>query len=111
MRFENAYLPASGYWSSPFCKWQGSFASLHTVHFAADVTKKALEARKVPVGELDSLVFGWTVPAKRIFYGGPWMAGSGPAMTESAALVSTAHRNVVLCSKGRGRPASRRDPT
>ena len=28
MRFENAYLPAGGYWSSPFSKWQGSLASL-----------------------------------------------------------------------------------
>ena len=35
MRFENAYIPAKGAWSSPFCKWQGSFATLHMVKFAA----------------------------------------------------------------------------
>ena len=35
MRFENAYLPAGGYWSSPFSKWQGSLSALHPVKFAA----------------------------------------------------------------------------
>ena len=34
-----------------------------------------MTAREIPVGDLDSLVFGWTIPAKRIFYGAPWSAG------------------------------------
>jgi len=90
MRFENAYLPAGGYWSSPFCKWQGSFASLHPIHLAADVTKKALGAREIPVTEFDSLVFGWTVPARRIFYGAPWLAGLIGAPGITGAMVSQA---------------------
>ena len=90
MRFENAYLPAGGYWSSPFAKWQGSLAGLHTVKFAADVTTKALAAREIDVSELDSLVFGWTVPAKRIFYGAPWIAGLIGAPGISGAMISQA---------------------
>ena len=43
MRFENAYLPVGGYWSSPFSKWQGSLQNLHSVKMAADVTTKGLE--------------------------------------------------------------------
>ena len=41
MRFENAYLRVGGYWSSPFSKWQGSLADLHSLKLAADVTISA----------------------------------------------------------------------
>jgi acetyl-CoA acetyltransferase family protein len=90
MRFSDAYLPAGGYWSSPFCKWQGKFASLHPVHLAADVTRKALEQRGIPAAEFDSLVFGWTVPAKQIFYGAPWLAGLVGAPGITGAMISQA---------------------
>ncbi len=90
MRFENAYLPAGGYWSSPFSKWQGTFATLHPVKFAADVTNKALAERSVDPSELDSLVFGWTIPGKRIFYGAPWIAGLIGAPDVTGAMLSQA---------------------
>jgi len=90
MRFQNAYLPAGGYWTSPFCKWQGSLATLHPVKFAADVTKKGLEARGIDASELDSLVFGWTIPGKRIFYGAPWIAGLIGAPGITGAMISQA---------------------
>ena len=97
MRFENAYLPAGGYWSSPFSKWQGSFASLHPVHFAADVTVKALAARGIDAGEFDSLVFGWTIPSRRIFYGAPWMAGLIGAPDITGAMLSQACATSAAC--------------
>jgi len=90
MRFESAYLPAGGYWTSPFCKWQGSFANLHPLRFAADVTKKGLAARGIEVGELDSLVLGWTVPSRRLFYGAPWLAGMIGAPGLTGAMISQA---------------------
>ena len=90
MRFENAYIPAKGAWSSPFAKWQGSFATLHTVKFAADVTTKGLGRAGMAPGDLDSLVFGWTVPAKRIFYGAPWIAGLIGAPQVTGAMISQA---------------------
>ncbi len=97
MRFENAYLPAGGYWSSPFSKWQGTFATLHPVKFAADVTVKALEARGIPAAELDSLVLGWTVPGKRIFYGAPWLAGMIGAPDVTGAMLSQACATSAAC--------------
>jgi acetyl-CoA acetyltransferase len=90
MKFQNAYLPAGGYWSSPFCKWQGKFASLHTIRFAADVTTKALAAREIPVSEFQDLVFGWTIPSQSSFYGGPWLAGLIGAPEITGAIVSQA---------------------
>jgi len=90
MRFENAYIPAGGYWSTPFCKWQGMLAPLHPVHLAADAIRKALPARGIEVKELDSLVFGWTIPSRRIFYGAPWLAGLIGAPGITGAMISQA---------------------
>ncbi len=90
MRFENAYLPAGGYWTSPFCKWQGSLSGLHPLHFAADVTVQGLAARGIEAKDMDSLVFGWTVPSKHVFYGGPWLAGLIGAPTITGAMLSQA---------------------
>ncbi|MHC4411201.1 MAG: thiolase family protein [Planctomycetota bacterium] len=90
MRFENAYLPAGGYWTSPFAKWQGSYGGLHTIHFAADVTKIALHQREIDATAMDAVVFGWTIPSKRCFYGAPWLAGLIGAPHATGAMVSQA---------------------
>ena len=37
MFFQKAYIPYGGYWSTPFCRWQGSFAHLNAVPFAAEI--------------------------------------------------------------------------
>ena len=75
MYFERAFIPYRGYWSTPFCRWQGSFAHLHAIPFAADVAARALEERGILPQVFDSLYFGITVPQKHSFYGGPWLAG------------------------------------
>ena len=75
MKFERAYIPANGAWSSPFCKWQGSFSTLDPLRFAADVTQKALASREIAMESIDDLVFGWTIPFKQVFYGTPWRPG------------------------------------
>ncbi len=100
MRFHKAYLPAGGYWSSPFCKWQGKFATLHTLKFAADVTTKALAARDIPAAELDSIVLGNTVPAKQIFYGAPWLGGliGAPGLTGATVSQACATSAIALAS-------------
>ena len=47
MRAKNAYIPYGGYWSTPFCKWQGSYASQEPIPFAAQVARRALEEKKI----------------------------------------------------------------
>ena len=90
MRFENAYLPAGGYWTSPFAKWQGSLSNSHTIKLAADVTKIALKQRQLDPTDMDSIVFGWTIPSKQCFYGAPWIAGLIGAPHMTGAMVSQA---------------------
>ncbi len=92
MAFQKAYIPYGGYWSTPFAKWQGSFANLHPFHFAAQVTRRALEERNISSKEFTSLYLGTTVHAKQSFYGAPWMAGmvgadgiTGPLFSQACA--------------------------
>jgi acetyl-CoA acetyltransferase len=75
MLFEKTYIPYGGYWSTPFCRWQGSFAHLNAIPFAAEVVRRALEEREVSPEVFDGLYFGITVPQRHSFYGGPWLAG------------------------------------
>ena len=124
MAFKEVYIPYGGYWSTPFCAWQGSFQNLHAIEFAADIGKRFLQERKISPKEFDELILGITVPQRSAFYGTPWLAGmlgaehiTGPMIgqacatgakgVEVAALSVEAgvHKNVLVvyadrCSNG-----------
>ncbi|MBI4445807.1 MAG: thiolase family protein [Acidobacteria bacterium] len=92
MRFEKLFIPYGCYWSTPFCKWQGSFSNLHPLLFAADTARRALAARNMDAGMISSLYLGFTVPSPHCFYGAPWVAGligapciTGPTISQACA--------------------------
>jgi acetyl-CoA acetyltransferase len=92
MAYQKTFIPYGGYWCSPFARWQGSFASLHTIKFAAEVTRKALAARNIQPGIFSNVYLGMTVPAPSSFYGAPWLAGmigaegaTGPVFSQACA--------------------------
>jgi len=68
-------IPYGGYWASPFAKWQGKLAHLHSLRFAAHVAKHSLERRGIAPTVFDFGVLGMTVPQKQAFYGLPWLMG------------------------------------
>ncbi len=89
---EKAYIPYGVYWSTPFCRWQGSFAHLHSLKFAARVAADTLTARDIPIETLDGLFLGMTVPQQSSFYGAPWAAAlignpciTGPVFSQACA--------------------------
>ncbi len=75
MAFTKAYIPYGGYWSSPYAKWQGSFADLHSMELAAATARKFFEMRNIPAEKFDNCYLGLTIPQHHSFYGGPWLAG------------------------------------
>jgi acetyl-CoA acetyltransferase len=90
--FHAAYIPYGGYWSTPFVKWQGNFAGLHPLTFAAEIARRALHERAIAPNVFTGLYFGTTVPAKGVFYGAPWLAGligadgiTGPTFSQACA--------------------------
>ncbi len=68
-------IPYGCYWSTPFARWQGSLAHLHSLQFAAWVAKDALARRSIDVSAFDHAALGMTVPQRGCFYGLPWLMG------------------------------------
>ncbi len=70
-----AEIPYGAYWSTPFARWQGAFANLNALQFAAQTLREELAKREIPAEAIESGVLGFTVPQKHSFYGMPWVAG------------------------------------
>ena len=88
----NVAIPYGAYWSSPFAKWQGSLAHLHSIGFAAHVASHALRKRNIDPAVFDYGVLGLTVPQPACFYGLPWLMTQlgapnvgGPTISQACA--------------------------
>jgi hypothetical protein len=66
-----AEIPYGGYWSTPFARWQGSLSHLHSLRFAAHVTKREFARRDIDPKIIDYGVLGMTRPEQGSFYGLP----------------------------------------
>jgi len=111
MTFKRAFIPYDAYWSTPFSRWQGSFAHLHSMEFAAEICKGALPARGISTKVFDGIILGMTIPQKSSFYGAPWIAGmigapgvTGPTISQacatSAKCVAAASEEIELGMNG-----------
>jgi acetyl-CoA acetyltransferase len=90
MRFTKSFIPYGAYWSTPFSKWQGSFAHLNAITFAADAARQALAQRKIDAAALNGVVLGMTVLQKHQLYGGPWLAALIGAEGATGTMVAQA---------------------
>jgi len=92
-----AYIPYGAYWSTPFARWQGAFAELHSLKFAAHVARTALAKRAIDPAAFDFGVLGFSVPQRGSFYGLPWTMGEvgaahvgGPTIMQACATSARA---------------------
>lgn len=106
-----AYIPYGAYWSTPFARWQGSLAHLHSLEFAAHVTGAELARRGIPLALLDHGILGMSVPQRGCFYGLPWLTGrlgaphvGGPTISQACAtgarVLMTAAQEIAQGSAG-----------
>jgi acetyl-CoA acetyltransferase len=70
--FSDAWIPHRAYWTTPFVRWQGSFATAHPVKLAAEVGATALADRGIDPTRFNQIVLGTTVPSRASFFGAPW---------------------------------------
>jgi acetyl-CoA acetyltransferase len=87
-----AWIPYGGYWSTPFVRWQGAFAELHSMKLASWTAQRALAKRAIDLSAVDFGVLGLTVPQRSSFYGLPWLMGqigaphiAGPTIMQACA--------------------------
>lgn len=116
----NVYIPYKGYWSSPFCRWQGSFQNESSITLGAATAAKFLETRKISPDSLDGLFLGMTIGQKSWFYAAPWFAAlmgndriSGPTISQACATSATSvamagmsveagmHQNIMVAATDR----------
>jgi acetyl-CoA acetyltransferase family protein len=90
--FHDVEIPYGCYWSTPFVKWQGSLAHLHSIEFAAWVCRRELSRIQVDPSAIDHAALGITVIQKHGFYGLPWLTGlaglnrvTGPTLSQACA--------------------------
>ena len=99
-----AFVPYRGYWSSPFCKWQGSFQNEDSVKLAAATAKKFMEVRGYTPDQFDGIVYGSTIPQRWWFYDAPHFATlmgnpdiSGPRMAQACATSTVSVNYAANC--------------
>ena len=92
MRFQRVFIPYGAYWTTPFCRWQGSVGHLHAVKFGAEIAARALAERKISIEVFDGLFLGTTIPQRSAFYGAPWVSAmigavgiTGPTISQACA--------------------------
>jgi acetyl-CoA acetyltransferase len=99
MPFTKAFIPYGAYWSSPYSKWQGSFANLHALQLAATTARKFFELKKIDVGRLDNGYLGMTIPQTSCFYGGPWTMAMLGGEKITAPVLNQACITGIVCTK------------
>ncbi len=94
--FTKVYIPYRGYWSTPFCRWQGSLQNENAIILGAATAKRFFTQRDIPPEALDGCILGWSVAQKSCFYGAPWFTGlmgndkiSGPVFSQACATSAT----------------------
>jgi acetyl-CoA acetyltransferase len=118
--FTQAFVPYKGYWSSPFCKWQGSFQNKDSVELGAASAKKFMASRGYDLGILDGIVYGSTIPQRWWFYDSPNVATlmgnpniTGPRIAQACAtstvsvnyaagcIQNNSHQNLLVVASDR----------
>jgi acetyl-CoA acetyltransferase len=92
MNLQDVRIPYGAYWSTPFSRWQASFAHLHSMRFAAHTAANVLKSKNIPLDQLDHAILGITVPQEKMFWGVPWLMSllghdtvSGPTISQACA--------------------------
>jgi len=73
-RLSKVYIPYKGYFSSPFCRWQGSLANENAILLGAKTANQWFKKRKIDPTIMDYFYFGITIAQHWLFYSHTWAA-------------------------------------
>ena len=92
-----AYIPYKAYYSTPFCRWQGSLANEHSIVLAANTSKRWLDQKGWNPEMFDYLILGITIGQPQWFYGSPWAAAMMGAVATPGTTISQACTTSATC--------------
>jgi len=92
-----AFIPYRGYYSTPFCRWQGSLANEHSILLGAETSKRWLVEKKWDPKIFDYLILGITIGQPQWFYGSPWAAALMGAEGIPGVIISQACTTSTTC--------------
>lgn len=92
-----AFIPYRGYYSTPFCKWQGSIANESSITLAANTSRRWFTEKKWDPMMFDYLFLGITIGQPQWFYGGPWAAALIGAAQIPGVIISQACTTSATC--------------
>jgi len=70
-----AFIPYKGYYSTPFCRWQGTMANENSIVLGATTAKRWLAKNNFEPTMLDYVYLGITIAQHHLFYSHTWAAG------------------------------------
>ena len=70
-----AYIPYGGFYSSPFCRWQGKMANENAIELGAKTARRWFSSRDVDPTVVEYLYYGITVSQHYMFHSHNWAAG------------------------------------
>jgi acetyl-CoA acetyltransferase len=92
-----AYIPYKGYYSTPFCRWQGGMANEHAIRLATGTSRRWLAEKNWDPNMFDYLFLGMTIGQPQWFYGSPWAAALMGAEKIPGMTVSQACTTATTC--------------
>ncbi|MFH1152926.1 MAG: thiolase family protein [Pseudomonadota bacterium] len=96
--YTKAFIPYKGYYSTPFCRWQGSLANENAIEFGSRMSRAWFEKSNADLNAVDYLVFGNTIGQHHQFYASPWASALlGTATPVSAIAISQACTTGASC--------------
>ncbi|VBB43955.1 Thiolase, N-terminal domain protein [uncultured Desulfatiglans sp.] len=94
---KKAFIPYKGYYSTPFCRWQGSMANENAISLAANTAKRWLAQKNWDPKMYEYLVFGNTIGQHHQFYASPWAAALMGAAATPGLILSQACTTSMTC--------------
>jgi acetyl-CoA acetyltransferase len=70
-----AYIPHRGYYSTPFCRWQGTMANENSIKLGATTAQRWIKKNNIDPMIFDYMYLGITIAQHHLFYSHTWAAG------------------------------------
>lgn len=92
-----AFIPYRGYYSTPFCKWQGSMAKENAIVLGGKTSGRWLEAKNINPENIDYVFCGITIGQQHQFYASVWAAALMGAGNVPGVAISQACSTGATC--------------